>query len=65
MKPGDCITTMDYGACAHAVAHATAARVTTECGIRFRRARLQYNLGRREPCESCAAAMERKVMRGD
>ena len=64
MKPGDSVFRDSRGngdrGHAHAIAKTDRYRITTACGIRFRRAELSYNLGRRKPCSRCAAAIERR-----
>jgi hypothetical protein len=47
---------------AHCVKYVTAdERVLTECRRWFPIEKLSHNLGRREPCEQCAAAIERRT----
>jgi len=47
------------GSVAHAVVISTWARTRMACGQTFDSGRLTHNLGRLEPCESCARALAR------
>ena len=62
MRAGDCVYNEDSWsrAVAHCIRLVTADRVLSECGKWMRYAALTHNHSRREPCESCAAAIERR-----
>lgn len=64
VRPGDCVynDTSTWVGVAHCVKYVTAdERVLTECRRWFPIEKLSHNLGRREPCEQCAAAIERRT----